>query len=255
MYVAFLAARASTRYRHMISIAAEYAVALLPGYKGLSKIDPGYSATKQRVSSAWASSLTSAAHNLDLRNHYWASKQAWCKLSAWLSLEQVNKLSLNHPAQSTICCTHLTGICQWPSALTEFPRSAVLDWLKKSWALIFHFQQLLFKDHQIPIVVYHLVSAPINNCSQALLCVQGFLHACTLVVGRIEGGLLWMLYYRYSLDPWSFWLPGSVLGTGGCYHWCWGRKDTILANQLLHSTTNRKYFVAISLVCSILNTW
>ena len=84
---------------------------------------------------------------------------------------------------------------------TEFPPSAVLDWLRKikHWLSI-QVQQLLFKDHlasypgnwtaryeakdcQAAIIVYHLMCVPQSTtCSgQTLVCAQGFLHACTLV--------------------------------------------------------------------------
>ena len=39
------------------------------------------------------------------------------------------------------------------------------------------------KGHQVATVVYHLVSPPTDNSGQALLCTQGFLHVCTLVIG------------------------------------------------------------------------
>ena len=50
------------------------------------------------------------------------------------------------------------------------------------------------KDHQVAIVVYHLVPAPVNNSGQALLCTRGFLHTCTRLTGDQTIPNMYMLY-------------------------------------------------------------
>ena len=129
----------------------------------------------KQLSSVWASSTFS-----------WSSKRT-CR---------------THPAQCTSLSsllTRLTGGYCLLSALTKLPCLGVLDWQKKSLALAFYtglsiatvqgLSSHIPKPHEQPwyeakvaIVVYHLVSAPINNSGQAVLCVWGFLHACILVL-------------------------------------------------------------------------
>ena len=67
-------------------------------------------------------------------------------------------------------------------------------------------------DTKVAVVVYHLVSAQINNSGRALLCAQGFLHECTLVYTTLEFKI-YLGYLKSSINLLSYLEPFLLIVT------------------------------------------